>query len=217
MGQGPIKDSCCLRFLLEILFLQSMQFGEDWLHPWLQSCTSQDTASLSTTGWLREGHSASDRPVLGSNLRTLVGAFGDLISLYWDLLVATLPPPGSEAHGWRQNRGVEEVTVVSKDISSTWAPGGSRRSLSLAFLVTWTSKSHFWYKPVWVEFYNPESYKLRPEGPWTLMEVLPKEGRQMLKFNKEGKWEIAPTLIFCLWLASPTVLFIRGRNWSPVT
>lgn len=28
------------------------------------------------------------------------------------------------------------------------------------------------------------------------MEVLPKEGRQMLKFNKEGKWEIAPTLIF---------------------
>lgn len=49
------------------------------------------------------------------------------------------------------------------------------------------------------------------------MEVLPKEGRQMLKFNKEGKWEIAPTLIFCLWLASPTVLFIRGRNWSPVT
>lgn len=28
MGQGPIKDSCCLRFLLEILFLQSMQFGE---------------------------------------------------------------------------------------------------------------------------------------------------------------------------------------------
>lgn len=47
------------------------------------------------------------------------------------------------------------------------------------------------------------------------MEVLPKEGRQMLKFKKEGKSDISPTLIFCLWLISATVLLIRGRNQSP--
>ena len=76
---------------------------------------------------------ASNRQTLGPSSKTLFGALGihspvsaevaERAGYELGLLAATLHSPGSEAHGRRQGRGAEKVRAVSKDISSTQAPG----------------------------------------------------------------------------------------------